>query len=122
MGFADAADHYADIKVYVPRGWDGRTLTLDLVWYSPVTSGNVFWGIEVRYENPGSALSAATNLTNYTAYASAATVRRQSISLGTLNVADDYSAIDLRIWRSGNNAGDTLAGIAYVLSARLRTA
>lgn len=120
MAFRDAQDDYADIKVYVPRGWDGRALTLDLVWASPVSSGNVLWGPEIRYENPGSALSSTANLSNYNTYASGSTVIRSSISMGTLNVADDYSAIDVRIWRSGNNANDTLAGTAYILSARLR--
>lgn len=116
---------YIDIPCFL-RGYDGGGLTLTLVWSAAsATSGNVIWSAAIRrFQDDAEDLDTAHtyDYNNASADAAPSALNENSyITITFTNGADmdswangEYAII--RIRRFASDAGDTMAGDAYLWS------
>jgi hypothetical protein len=125
LGFADAAQTFANWAMPMPSDYDGGTITAVFYWVAPVaTAANVVWGIQARAYNDSDLLDQAFGTaqtvtdTNNSAIddvnISAAT---SAITIGGTPAAGSY--VQFRVYRDGAAVGDTLTAVAELLSVRI---
>jgi hypothetical protein len=125
LGFADAAQTFANWAMPMPSDYNGGTITAVFYWVAPVaTAADVVWGIQARAYNDSDLLDQAFGTaqtvtdTNNSAIddvnISAAT---SAITIGGTPAAGSY--VQFRVYRDGAAVGDTLTAVAELLSVRI---
>jgi hypothetical protein len=125
LGFADAAQTFANWAMPMPSDYNGGTITAVFYWVTSVaTAADVVWGIQARAYNDSDALDQAFGTaqtvtdTNNSAIddvnISAAT---SAITIGGTPAAGSY--VQFRVYRDGAAVGDTLTAVAELLSVRI---
>jgi hypothetical protein len=125
LGFADAAQTFANWAMPMPSDYNGGTITAVFYWTAPVaTAAAVVWGIQARAYNDSDLLDQAFGTaqtvtdTNNSAIddvnISAAT---SAITIGGTPAAGSY--VQFRVYRDGAAVGDTLTAVAELLSVRI---
>jgi hypothetical protein len=125
LGFADAAQTFANWAMPMPSDYNGGTITAVFYWAAPVaTAANVVWGIQARAYNDSdpldSAFGTAQTVTDTNNPAiddvniSAAT---SAITIGGTPAAGSF--VQFRVYRDGAAGGDTLTAVAELLSVRI---
>jgi len=127
LAFDAATDETAYWTFVAPQGWTGTvTLVLSYIMAS-ATSGSLYWQAQLEAVTAGDAvdLDSATsfdtaNSGNGTVPATAGYMQQISI---TMTNADSIAAGDLvrlSVNRDADNASDTAAGDAYLISVEIR--
>lgn len=121
-GAAPTVRHGFQGQIRVPDDYDNGG-DIELVWTSPITSGDVVWDAQCREVagNDTTSLDQSGTQASVTATDTApgATDRRMTTTLALGLTLTPGATLEFGIYRDGADAADTMAGPAILLSASL---
>lgn len=126
VDFADGSTQYIEWTIVMPDNYNGGTVTAKFYWTCATASTNaVVWGIQGRAYNNGDAIDQAwgTAQTVTSAGNASANVIITSASTPAITFAGTpqaSSVIQIRAYREGANAADTLTATARLVSVMLK--
>jgi hypothetical protein len=117
INMPDAATSEATWTIRLPRGWAGRTLTVDVHW-SPSTTNtnNAVLQVNAWLQRPGTTLTAVATAAAQVTAAANGTVDRPQLSTFALTLASfaEDDSIVLMVTRLGTAGADTFTGAVQV--------
>lgn len=117
----DATVRSADLLVPMPPDWNGGTFTMNFIWMTTATSGDVVWQASARSYGDAETMDQA----NGTAVATTDTAsgtgsqRLKSATSGAITAAGTPAAGEsllVRVFRDAAHASDNLAATASLIS------
>lgn len=109
--------------ISVPEDFTANSIiTFDIRWFSPQTTGNCTWKVELKFVADGEALTYASwDLSNSVTVATNGTANRLNIDTVTIDTTGTPAINKEMFFRvSRDSSGDTLTGAAEVVSIRIK--